>query len=83
MPKRELLQAVVVQRDGERLKIKAGKVFDFTADELADIKKLNPDAIKAPQEAKEPEEVVMPGKKDSAAAPGKKGAAKADADTEL
>lgn len=85
MPKRELTQAVVIQREGvPRLRLKAGQVFDFTAQELEELKRMNPDAIKPPQVAKEPEEVTLPsGKGDSTAGSSKKGAGKADADVEL
>lgn len=63
MPKRKVAQCVIVQREGKRLKIMPGETFDFAPDELADIKRLNPDAIYPPVEAVVEKEVKLPGGK--------------------
>lgn len=48
MPKRKVLQTVIVHRDGQRLRPSLGEIFDFTADELASINAINPDALGKP-----------------------------------
>lgn len=40
------VQTIVVKRDGQTVVPKIGKPFDFTDDELADIEKLNPSAVR-------------------------------------
>lgn len=45
MPKRITLQTVVLWRDGKQVVPQINKPFDYTTDELANIEKLNPDAI--------------------------------------
>lgn len=46
MPKRAVIYAVQVFRDGQAKIIKAGTNFNFTADEIDDIKKGNPKALR-------------------------------------
>ncbi|WHM53115.1 hypothetical protein XAP3_0018 [Xanthomonas phage XAP3] len=48
MPKRKVLQTVIVHRDGQRIRPLVGAIFDFTADELASINAINPDALGKP-----------------------------------
>lgn len=45
MPNRVPLQSVVVQRDGQAVTPPIGAVFNFTAEEVADIERSNPAAI--------------------------------------
>lgn len=45
MPKRIVVQTVVVHREGARVLPPIGQVFDFTAQELDYINKLNPSAV--------------------------------------
>lgn len=46
MPKRVAVGAIIVQRDGKRMQVPRGQAFDFTAEELADINRLNPGAVR-------------------------------------
>lgn len=46
MPKRIPHQSIVLYRDGKQVRPDIGKPFDFTQDELDDIKATNPDAIR-------------------------------------
>ena len=46
MPKRTVVGKIIVHRDGKRVEPKIGAAFDFTADELADIKRLQPGAVR-------------------------------------
>lgn len=46
MPKRVAVGTIIVQRDGKRMQVPRGQAFDFTAEELADINRLNPGAIR-------------------------------------
>lgn len=46
MPKRVPVQTIVVTRDGKRVTPKIGDAFDFTAEELDDINRVNPDAVR-------------------------------------
>lgn len=48
MPKRKVLQTVIVHRDGQRIRPLVGAIFDFTADELASINAINTDALGKP-----------------------------------
>lgn len=57
MPKRIPVESVIVNRDGKRFRPPIGKLFDFTAEELADIKLVNPGAVRT---AETTEEVVAP-----------------------
>lgn len=41
------LQSVVVHRDGKAVVPQIGQVFEFTADEVAEIERMNPDALTA------------------------------------
>lgn len=41
------MQSVVVHRDGKAVVPAIGQVFEFTADEVADIERMNPDALTA------------------------------------
>lgn len=61
MPKRKVAQCVIVQRDGKRLKVMPGETFDFTAEELEDIKRTNKDALFQPTENVQEREVKLPG----------------------
>lgn len=45
MPKRVPVQGILVRRDGKLVRPKLGVPFDFTAEELEDIKNANPDAV--------------------------------------
>lgn len=45
--KRVPLQSVVVMRDGQSVVPPIGQVFEFTADEVAQLERMNPDAISA------------------------------------
>lgn len=45
MPKRLVLQTVIMYREGERVVPDVGKPFDFTNEELKSINGLNPDAL--------------------------------------
>lgn len=40
-------QTVVVHRDGKQVVPPIGQPFDFTAEELSDIERMNPDAVTA------------------------------------
>lgn len=46
MVKRVVLKSIFVQRDGQQQRLEVGKEFDFTAEELADIKRMKPGAIR-------------------------------------
>ncbi|UYL83559.1 hypothetical protein [Salmonella phage ZCSE8] len=48
MPKRKVLQTVIVYRDGARIKPAIGEIFDFKQAELESINKINPEAIGRP-----------------------------------
>ncbi|HGE7051787.1 TPA: hypothetical protein ACGCAJ_004705 [Serratia marcescens] len=48
MPKRKVVQTVVIYRDGQRLKPAIGTIFDFKQNELDDITSINPDAVTRP-----------------------------------
>lgn len=48
MPKRKVLQTVIVYRDGTRIKPAIGEIFDFKQAELESINKINPEAIGRP-----------------------------------
>lgn len=48
MPKRKVDQTIILHRDGQRVKPVIGTIFDFSADELAQIERTNPDAISRP-----------------------------------
>lgn len=51
MPKRTVLETIVLHRDGKRLVVSPQKppvAFDFTADEVAQINKTNPHAFRKP-----------------------------------
>lgn len=48
MPIRIPKQTIRLVRDGENVTPDIGEPFDFTADELADINAVNPDAIRKP-----------------------------------
>lgn len=61
MPKRIIVTSVHVQREGKVVVAKPGELFEFTADELADIKRLNPRAVRAPvmEDTQEPTEADL------------------------
>lgn len=42
------VETIMVVRDGKQISPKIGEPFNFTAEELADIKRINPDAIRFP-----------------------------------
>lgn len=46
MPKRIPTQTIIMHRDGKRVTVKPGVSFDFTADEIKDIKQSSPDALR-------------------------------------
>jgi hypothetical protein len=46
MPKRVPLQTIVVHREGKRVVPALGEAFDFTAEEVEDINRVNPDAFR-------------------------------------
>lgn len=48
MPKRKVVQTVIVYRDGSRIVPKIGEIFDFTEQELSDINSVNPEAVTRP-----------------------------------
>lgn len=45
MPKRIPAQVIVVVRKGARVEPKIGEPFDFTAEEIEQVERLNPDAF--------------------------------------
>lgn len=55
MPKRMINEGVIVHRDGKRVRPEIGKLFDLTADEIADIEKVRPRAISTLKEVEEDE----------------------------
>jgi hypothetical protein len=82
MPKRIPLQTIILVRDGKRVVPEIGKAFDFTSDELASIKEVSPDAVRAPvnetpSEPSEPTKTAATGNGKSEGKPA--GGAKADA----
>ena len=48
MPKRKVVQTVIVYRDGQRIKPTIGEIFDFQQKELDQIMAINPDAVTRP-----------------------------------
>lgn len=48
MPNRIAVNTIFVVRDKKRVKIVPGQSFDFTSEELEDIKQANPEAIRLP-----------------------------------
>lgn len=58
MPKRVPVESVFVHREGKLVKLPIGEVFDFNAEELADIMKNNPGAVRKPQADVDNTEVV-------------------------
>lgn len=63
MPKRIPMQTVIVQRDGKQVAPPIGKAFEFTREELDQIKAVAPDAIRHPvneEEAEAPESQDKP-----------------------
>lgn len=48
MPQRKVLQSVILHRESGRVVPTVGTIFDFTADELAAINRLNPEALGRP-----------------------------------
>lgn len=48
MPQRIANVAVTLHRDGKRKEIKAGSLFDFTKEEIADLTALVPHALRKP-----------------------------------
>lgn len=49
MPKRFAVSTIHVVRDEKTVVVKAGTTFDFTADELKDITRMAPDAVRTPK----------------------------------
>lgn len=47
MPKREIIQSVILGRADKRISLEPGQVFDFTDAELDEIMAVNPNAISA------------------------------------
>lgn len=61
MPKRIAENKIIVHRNGARVVIKPGQLFDFTADELAALKIDAPEAVRTiKNEADTVEEVIAP-----------------------
>ncbi|QND44196.1 hypothetical protein [Providencia phage vB_PreS-PatoteraRojo] len=48
MPQRKVLQTVILHRESGRIVPTVGQIFDFTAEELASINRLNPEALGRP-----------------------------------
>lgn len=48
MPKRKVVQTVIVYRDGQRIKPAVGEIFDFKQPELDSIMAINPEALTRP-----------------------------------
>jgi hypothetical protein len=48
MPKRKVVQTVIVYRDGQRIRPAVGEIFDFKQDELDNIMGINPEALTRP-----------------------------------
>lgn len=72
MPKRKVVQTVIVFRDGQRIKPAIGEIFDFTQKELESINKMNPGALDRPIIEVDAEAPVAE-EKTEAKAPTKKG----------
>ncbi len=49
MPKRIANVALTLHREGARININAGDLYDFTKEELEQLKSLNPDAVRLPR----------------------------------
>lgn len=47
MPKREVIQSIILGRGDKRIHLELGQVFDFTEKEIAEIMAVNPNAISA------------------------------------
>lgn len=48
MPKRKVVQTVIVYRDGQRIRPAVGQIFDFQQSELDSIMAINPEALTRP-----------------------------------
>ena len=48
MPKRVPVQTIILHREGKQFSPEIGQFFDFTAEELADIVAVNPEAVRKP-----------------------------------
>lgn len=48
MPKRKVIQTVILYRNGERVKPAIGSIFDFTADEVKQLGEIAPEALARP-----------------------------------
>jgi len=70
MPKRITKQSVVVHRDGKPIRLKSGVMFDFTKDEIEEMKAAGIDALRTPHnELESIEEVKAPPAKGGKGAP--------------
>lgn len=49
MPQRIANVALTLHRNGERININAGDLYNFTKEELEQLKALNPDAVRLPR----------------------------------
>lgn len=49
MPIRVATGKIILNRDGQRITVRAGQSFDFTPTELADIRNINPSAVRKPR----------------------------------
>jgi hypothetical protein len=58
MPKRITKQSVVVHRDGKPIRLKSGILFDFTKDEIEELKIAAPNALRTPNNELESVEEV-------------------------
>lgn len=84
MPKRVPVQTIILHREGKQFSPEIGKAFDFTADELADIVSVNPEAVRKPviedNGDAEKTDAKVPADKTDAKAPAAKTAAKGNGD---
>ena len=60
MPKRIANNTLVLMRSGQRVTVKPGQQVDLTAEELADINRVAPDALRKPAAELPVDEVKLP-----------------------
>jgi hypothetical protein len=65
MPKRIANNTIILYREGKRVRIPAGKAFDFTAKELEDLKASSPDSIRTPRDESESVQTIEAPKTDT------------------
>jgi len=84
MPIRYALKTLILQRNGERLRIKAGTKVNLTDAEYAEISAVHKDALSKPLESIEDNAVVLPAATTTATtAKAAKSTAKSTADEDL